>query len=308
MGIPRDFQILFVGSATEAMERIIEGLAIESSHHFILGTFGEKWYKISEQLGRQPSVTRIHPEVDITPKLPTVPTKAELICVTLNETSVGALTPANQLKQLSKRPKNQFLAIDVVSAAPLIPVDWQHTDVAFFSVQKVFGLPAGLGVIIINEKALNQTEKLMKDGHITGSYHSLTSLAHSAGKYQTVETPNVLGIYLLERVAADMALQGLPSLRRQTFLRSQALYDVLESSTFFSPIVIDLPWRSPTVIVSDTRDTNIAFLAYLSKHNIIPGKGYLPEHKERYVRFANFPSIPESTFAEVIKHIQKWPV
>lgn len=307
MAVPPGYRVLFVGSATEAMERVIQGLVNQKSHHIILGAFGEKWQQIANQLGKQTSASHLQSTDGIQENILSVPDSTELICVTLNETSIGVMMPEHILRQLDTRPKHQLIAFDIVSAAPLIDMDWRHIDVAFFSVQKAFGLPAGLGVIIVSEKALERAESMTKAGLMTGSYHSLSSLARAADKSQTPETPNVLNIYLLTRVAEDMLTSGIHTIRDHTKQRANQLYAALENSRLFNPYVANALWRSLTIIVAETKASNQDFVKHLHQHGLIAGKGYAPEHKERHIRIANFPAISDETFDELSSYFQSWP-
>ncbi len=45
MGIPQDYRIFFLGSATEAMERIIENTVEEKSFHLVNGAFFEHFFQ-----------------------------------------------------------------------------------------------------------------------------------------------------------------------------------------------------------------------------------------------------------------------
>src|SRR5664279_468830 len=84
MDIPADYQIMFVGSATEAMERIMQSVVASRSHHFVSGAFSAKWLQIAQQLGKNPTATHVpdgHAFTDLN-----VPSDVELVCITHNET------------------------------------------------------------------------------------------------------------------------------------------------------------------------------------------------------------------------------
>ena len=53
LGIPDDFYVFFLSSATECMERIIQNLVEKKSYHFINGYFAERFFNISKQLGKE---------------------------------------------------------------------------------------------------------------------------------------------------------------------------------------------------------------------------------------------------------------
>src|SRR5476651_1834405 len=46
MDIPAEYNLMFLGSATESMERLIQGLSISRTHHFVNGAFSQKWRQI----------------------------------------------------------------------------------------------------------------------------------------------------------------------------------------------------------------------------------------------------------------------
>ncbi|MEJ2006522.1 MAG: aminotransferase class V-fold PLP-dependent enzyme, partial [Cyclobacteriaceae bacterium] len=172
------------------------------------------------------------------------------MALTHNETSTGAQQPSGDLRRIREAFPNQLIALDVVSSAPDAEVDYNLVDTAYFSIQKSFGLPAGLGVWILNERCIEKNTKLIEFGQVTGSYHSLDSLLEKAAKHQTPETPNVLGIYLLGKVAGDMLEKGLDQIRRETAYKSALLYHTFESNALFQPFVEVPEHRSRTTTVA----------------------------------------------------------
>ena len=123
----------------------------------------------------------------------------ELIALTLNETSTGIMCKSNKISSIRKKLTNSLIALDCVSGIPSIPFNISDVDTFYFSVQKCFGLPSGLGVWVYNEKCLEKN-KSISDKKITGTYHSLKTLHKKTLDFQTPETPNVLAIFLLSRV------------------------------------------------------------------------------------------------------------
>ena len=49
-------------------------------------------------------------------------------------------------------------------------------------------------------------------------------------KFQTPETPNILGIYLLMKVTEDMIRNGIDNLRRDTNYKSTLIYDTIRKN------------------------------------------------------------------------------
>jgi phosphoserine aminotransferase len=303
MDVPADYHVMFVGSATEAMERVVQGVVADRSHHFIQGEFAEKWYKIAEQLGKHPTATRALAGRPF-PSL-SIPADAELICITHNETSTGSIVPDAVLQQLIASAHTPLVALDVVSSAPMTELPWHSLDLVFFSVQKAFGLPAGLGVLIASPRAVRKSHALMAEGIGVGSYHSLTLLVAAAEKLQTPATPNVLGMYLLGRVAEDLITRGAAQVRLENRKRAQHLYDIVVEHPQLHPFVDEASWRSPTVIVADVTSGNAHLMKHMEAQQLVLGKGY-KDFSDAHVRIANFPSMDEPTFDRLSKHLKQY--
>jgi phosphoserine aminotransferase len=305
MGIPDDYVIMFVGSATEVMERIIQGVVADRSHHLINGAFAEKWFKIAEQLGKHPTAVHAAPGQPFKPADLAVPVDVELLCITHNETSTGSIIPDAVLDRLTRAEHRPLVAIDVVSSAPMTPLPWRSLDLVFFSVQKAFGLPAGLGVLIASPRALQKSEALKAKGIHVGSYHSLPTLAASAAKFQTPATPNVLGIYLLGRTAEDMLERGIENLRAENRARAARLYEAIAAHEHMRPFVSDEQWRSPTVIVADVRQGSTRLRQHMNDQGLILGKGY-QDFADQHVRIANFPALDGDVFDTLVAGLQHY--
>lgn len=305
MDIPKDYSVLFVGSATEAMERTIQGTVRRRSHHLVSGAFAEKWFEIAKALGKQPSVCRVPAGHEFKSKDLTIPEDAELVCLTQNETSTGSMFPTSLIRKIATNRDKQLIALDVVSSAPMISLPWEVLDVVLFSVQKAFGLPAGLGVLIISPRALRRAQQLEQRGISIGSYHSLSQLAAARETFQTPATPNVLGIYLLGRVAEAMDARGMGTLRAENLERARLLYEVLNTHAVLSPFVQKDDWRSPTVIVAHVPDGNTALHDALVGHGLIVGKGY-GTFKDEHLRIANFPSLDEKSLETLIRFLREY--
>ncbi len=284
--LPAGYHIYFTGSANEIWERIIQNLIVRNSHHFVNGAFARKFYEFALQYQKEPSIlTSANGQPYETLS---VSKETELISITLNETSNGFMFPVEDIAKVRNENPDALLAVDGVSAFPAIPLDFRLVDTAYFSVQKCFGMPAGLGVWIANERCLEKAKKLDSDGMITGSYHSLTTLHKHALKNQTPETPNVLSIYILGKIAEDMLRRGLSNLRNETVYKSTILYQALEDHQSISPFINDKKYRSKTVIVADTPGGGKSVIESFGRKGWIVGSGY-GDQKSDQIRIANFP-------------------
>lgn len=281
LSIPNTHEILFVSSALESMERTIQSVVKDHSFHLISGSFGKSWMNIASQLGKK-TEQALYPG-----KLTKISTAAELICITQNDTSSGIQIPMEEIYQFKDKYPKKLIAIDVVSSVPYIKIDFSKIDITFFSVQKGFGLPAGLGIIIVSPAAIEKAKKMQKQLSI-GSYHSFISLAEKAAEYQTPETPNVLNIFLLNKVLRDFLDSGIENIRNDIEEKAELLYRFFETNNF-QPAIEDKNIRSLTTLVLNTQGKTSEIKKSLLKKGFDIGSGY-GDFKESQMRIANFPA------------------
>lgn len=286
LSIPKDPTIIFLPSATEGMERVLQGVVNKESYHITTGSFGEKFKEIAQDLGKKAVTYSLDVRTGL--QIPEIPDSAELLCFTQNETSNGSWIPLEMIYSLHEKYPEKLLALDIVSSVPYVDVDFQKIDIAFFSVQKGFGLPAGLGVLVLSPRAIERAVSVKNSGKNVGSYHSLLSLTEYAKKFQTPETPNVLGIYLLGKVVEDMNKKGIQNIRKETEQKAKMLYDFFEESSIFNPVILRKEFRSPTVLVASVKEA-VAVHEKVVEQDMVIGKGY-GAFKDQHIRIANFPA------------------
>ncbi len=285
LDIPADYHIALVGSATECWEIVAQSLTGTCSLHPTHGSFGEKWREYAY---------RIKP----------VDTEPDVLCVVQNETSNGTQITMNKLADY-RQSLGGLIAVDAVSSMAGVAMDWSLADVWFASVQKCFGLPAGLAVLIYSPNALFRAELL--DDH--SRYNSLLFLHENFQKNQTPYTPNGLAIYLLMRVLQDVP--PIAEVDVKTRQRAAGLYHFLDNdwaNSGFLPLIRPTPGnqsglpqavRSDTVIaVEGTVDAIRGIKAKARLAGITLGNGY-GFWKDTTFRIANFPAITDEDMAQL---------
>lgn len=301
LNIPANFHIFFTGSATEIWERIIQNLVEESSFHLVNGSFSKRFYEIAIQLNRKSNKIDAKEGLAFDDHIQ-VPAGTELIGITHNETSTGVSLPLDYIYAFKKNNPNALVAVDAVSSLPYPDFDFAQLDSLFFSVQKGFGLPAGLGVWIVNDRCLAKANALLAKGLSIGSYHTLPLLLANAQKNQTPETPNVLAIYLLSKVVQDFLRRGVDIIRKETEYKAAILYQALETHSFLKPFVKDKKFQSKTVIVADCQAHTESLTKFLSQKGLHPGDGY-GTFKKTQLRFANFPAHSKEQYELLVDSI-----
>lgn len=299
LSIPNDYEIYVTSSATECWEIVNQSLLAGKVDYIFNGAFGEKWFdyglKSAEYLtsksrtingltfGLNGYVTDVFSE------------KSNTVCLTHNETSNGTYLPDDTLQQIRKANPEALIAVDATSSMAGISLPWESGDVWFASVQKCFGLPSGIALMVVSPRAIGRAEEVNEQSH----YNSFLNIRANFLKNQTPYTPNILGIALLNKQAAFV--ENIKIVDERTRSRAKQFYQFIEQETSFSLLVENESVRSPAVIAIKGESAEIKqVIADLKQKGITLGKGY-GEWKETTFRIANFPAIGDEEF-EVLKN------
>ena len=289
MSIPDDYQIFFLSSATEIWERQLHNLVSKNSFHYCYGAFSNRFYDFATKWGlnaaKQEAEFGQLPNTDPT----FIPKDAELITLALNETSTGVSFPIEDFENIREAHPEKLIAVDGVSAFPVFDIDFNKIDSAYFSVQKCFGLPAGLGVWIVSPRAIEKAKEKLDRGNTIGSYQSIPNLLKNAKKGQPSYTANVLNIYLLAKVSKDMLEKGIDTMRIEANYKAALLNHLAESNPVLEPFVKDKKLKSKTVMVANTSIASERIINTLANKGFVLGDGY-GKYKGKQIRIASFPT------------------
>jgi phosphoserine aminotransferase len=284
LAVPENYTILYTSSATECWEIIAQSLTRNQSIHFSSGSFGDKWHHYarcihprSMKVGIPLNEPLYAPYLDVRPE-------DDVICLTQNETSNGTQIDFETLASLRGAYPDRILALDCTSSMAGIHLPFALGDVWFASVQKCFGLPAGLGLMILSPAALERASEIGENAH----YNSLTVLLEHMKNYQTSCTPNVLGIFLLNRV-----LHHVPRIEEvdAVLRRRMEQYLSIFPTPDMKPLVSNSRVRSVTVLAVEAEPEYLAGLkAEAKSKGMLLGSGY-GKWKSNTFRIANFPAI-----------------
>jgi phosphoserine aminotransferase len=299
LGAPDDYQVFVFASATEVWERLAQNCIRQHSFHLVNGDFSGRFHEIAKAYGKS-AVAHTVPLgqgfhlADIQ-----VPDEAELIACVANETSSGVWTSPEFIHGIAATHPDKLVVVDAVSCAPMHGVDPAKIDGLYFSVQKGFGLPAGLGVLLCGPRLLAKGLAMAEEGQAVGSYHSFRSLLTYAEKNQTPETPNVLAIYLLRQVIADF-LRDIDRLRADSRAKAAMLYAFLDAHPRWRAFVAEPEFRSETVVVVEAGEEAPAAVQALAAAGILVGDGY-GKLKAAQFRVANFPASSVADFSRLLE-------
>lgn len=299
LNIPQEYSVFFTSSATECWEIITQSLIQHKSFHIYNGAFGEKWFQYTKHL--RPSAESF--PFDIEKKINSaeidIPSGTEVICMVQNETSNGTQIDNTIIAELRKKNSDKLIAVDATSSMAGVKLEIKNADIWLASVQKCFGLPAGLGLFICSPAAITRAEKLRENLH----YNSLPFMIEKMKDWQTTYTPNVLGIYLLLQVMQKA--EGIRSIDTLIRKRYESWYSFLKEFKEIEPLIGNKDCRSYTVITLKGDPDKIKKIKEKAKkEGILLGNGYGHWAKNTF-RIANFPAMTEKEIALLKKFLKK---
>jgi phosphoserine aminotransferase len=280
--LPKNYEVYLLGSATECWETIAQSFPSHTFGFLSNGAFGKKWCDYTQKLVKQkPShVVFDHNE---TPPIEQLPI-ADILCLTHCETSNGTEL-SNEFLTNARATFAGLICLDATSSMAGKSIPFAEVDITFASVQKCFGLPAGMAVMILSPNAIESVAKNDPNKH----YNSLRFMGENFKLNQTPFTPNMLGIYLLKTHLERAESQLLVYSR----LKSQAAlwYTFLENHAHLKPLVNLSLVRSQTVIAVACDQPQVLHTIFdkTEKAGFQQGKGYGPWANNSF-RIANFPA------------------
>lgn len=286
INIPSSHAIFVASSGSEIMERILQNCVQKESFHFVNGSFSKKFYTYAQRLGIKAEKLEVEFGKGFL-ELPDIPSSSELICLTHNETSTGIKTSEEFIHKVKIKNPDKIVVVDTVSSAPLVQLDFKLIDICFFSSQKAFGLPAGLGIFIINQ---NLAQRLAAEeiNLGKGAHNTLADYLLNYKDFQTPSTPNVLGVYLMSKVAESMNQIGRDQLIQDLLAKKKKLHEIFTNNPYLK-LVNDNVHGSDTVIVTEFLKEKNLVKELLRKNQIVYSSGYGP-FIDTQLRFSNFPA------------------
>lgn len=194
--------LLSTTSGTGLMEGSIRSLTTKRAIVFSIGAFGNRWAKLAKS--NNVPVDKVEAEWG-QPTLPEIVDeylstgKYDVFTITHNETSTGVMNPVEEIAEIRKKYPDILWLMDAVSsmAGVRIEVDKLGVDVCITSTQKALGLPPGLSVCSITQKAIDQGRKV----EFRGTYLDVIDLYDYMQKkaYQYPSTPSLSHMFALDK-------------------------------------------------------------------------------------------------------------
>ncbi|MBT2498109.1 phosphoserine transaminase [Agromyces sp. ISL-38] len=182
-----------------------------------------------------------------------------------NETSTGVMAPVSRIAG----DDGALTVIDATSAAGGILVDPAEFDVYYFAPQKNFASDGGIWFALMSPAAIERIERLAASDRYIPEFLSLKNAVDNSRLNQTLNTPALSTLLLLENQLDWMnGSGGLAWADARTRESSSVLYDWAEQTAVATPFVADPAHRSQVVVTIDfDESTDAARLASVLREN-----------------------------------------
>lgn len=298
--------MLSTSSGSGFMEGAIRSCTAKKAAVFSVGAFGKRWYKMAVSNGVPADLFEVEMGQATSPQMVEEALSTgeyDLITITHNETSTGVMNPIKEIADVVKKYPEVVFCVDTVSSAAgsKIEVDQLGIDICITSTQKALGLPPGLAICTMSNKAYERA-KTVKN---RGLYFDMVEIYDTINKkdHQYPSTPNVSLMYALEYQLDQIMEEGLEN----RFARhiEMAQYVRGWAKKHFE-IFADEKYLSNTLTtVKNTRGISVKDLnGELAKRGFMISNGY-GDLKEKTFRIAHMADITLDEVKELIGHINE---
>lgn len=204
--------LLSTSSGSGLMEAAIRSCTRKRAAVFSVGSFGDRWYKMATSNNVPADKFSVEMGKATTPEMveEVLSTgKYDLITITHNETSTGVENPVFEISKVVKKYPDVVWCLDTVSSmgGTNIPVDELGVDVCITSTQKALGLPPGMAIASMSQKAVEAAKQV----EFRGLYLDLLELYNYIQKkdHQYPSTPALSLMYAMDYQLGKILDEGL---------------------------------------------------------------------------------------------------
>ncbi len=262
LGAPDGYEVVLGnGGSTAFWDAAAFSLIERRSRHGVWGEFGGKFAKAAGAPWlRTPDVVRAEPgsrsDVDGDGDV-------DVVAWPHNETSTGVAAPVRRA-----RGDGVLTVVDGTSAAGGIAFDPREADVYYFAPQKNLGSDGGLWLALCSPAAVERIERIAASQRWIPEFLSLSAALTNARLDQTLNTPAIVTLLLLDSQLGWLLEQGgLPWAADRTAASSGLLYGWAEAAPYAAPFVSRAVDRSPVVVTVDFDGVDAATIAATLRAN-----------------------------------------
>ncbi|WP_353987419.1 phosphoserine transaminase [Ruicaihuangia caeni] len=219
-----------------------------------------------------------------------------------NETSTGVMAPVKRVHA----DAGALTVIDATSAAGGIDFDAAEADVYYFAPQKNFASDGGLWFALVSPAAIERIERIAASDRYIPEFLSLQQAVDNSRKNQTLNTPALATLLLMENQIDWINTEGgLSWADARTRESSNALYEWADAVDYARPFVSNPQHRSQVVVTIDFDDAidAAAIASTLRANGIVDTEPYRKLGRNQ-LRIATFTAIDPADVRTLIGAIE----
>ncbi|MFO7689380.1 MAG: phosphoserine transaminase [Cryobacterium sp.] len=245
--LPEGYEVILGnGGSTAFWDSAAFSLIEKRSQHPVFGEFGGKFAKAAAAPWLEaPDVITAAPGS----RSEFVPTPGiDVYAWPQNETSTGVMAPVTRVVA----DPGALTVIDATSAAGGIDFSADQADVYYFAPQKNFASDGGIWFALFSPAAIARVEHIAASGRYIPEFLSLKNAIDNSRLNQTLNTPAVATLLLMENQIDWMNHNGgLSWAAARTRESSSVLYDWATGVDYATPFVSNPEHRSQVVVTID---------------------------------------------------------
>ncbi len=305
----KNLMIFSTSSGSGLMEAAIKCCTAKKAAVFSVGSFGDRWADMGVSNGKPTDRFSVKNPGDAT--MPEEVDKAlatgeyDVVTITHNETSSGVMNPCDKIAQVIKKYPDVVWLMDAVSSmgGVKVPVDEWGVDVCITSTQKSLGLPPGLSIASVSEKAYNRAKTVKNRGF----YLDLVQLYDFVVKkdHQYHATPSLAHYFALNaQLDYILDVEGLENRYKRHAEMAKIVRDWADKNFAILPAP---EYRSQTLtVIKNTRNINVSDLnKFLAEKGFLIANGY-GDLKDKTFRIAHMADTKVETVKELLGCIDEF--
>ncbi len=298
--------LLSTSSGSGLMEGAVKCFTKKRAAIFSIGSFGDRWFEMAESNGIEADLFKSELGSITTPEMveeALSTNKYDLITITHNETSTGVMNPIEEISEVVKKYPDVIFCVDTVSSAggAKIEVDKLSIDVCITSSQKALGLPPGLGICTVSERAIEKARTVKNRGF----YLDFVQLYDTIKKkdYQYPSTPNLSLMFALDYQLDRILQEGFDN--RYNRHLEMAQYTRNWAKKYFDLFAEEKNASLTLTTIKNTKNISVKDLnAELGKRGYAISNGY-GDLKEKTFRIAHMADLTIEDVKELLNVIEE---
>ena len=291
--------ILGNGGSTVFWDAAAFSLAEKKAQALVHGEFGSKFATaLSAPWLEKPTIIKAEPgsrgELS-------VEAGVDLYVYPHNETSTGVIAPVTRVHGDS----GSLMLTDATSAAGGVDFDISETDVYYFAPQKNFASDGGIWLALVSPAAVERIERIAASGRYIPESLSLKVALDNSRLNQTLNTPAIATLYLLnDQIKWMNQSGGLAWAAARTKAASDLIYNWAAAHPKAQAFVSDPEHRSQVVVTVDFDESvDAAQVAKILRANGIVDTDPYRKLGRNQLRVATFTATESSDVAALLKCI-----